>query len=283
MSHPQLQRFIARLHHDPALVARLGSDTVFDGEDLDVEERQWVRAVDPRAFLADGGRRGRLIVACAEECPASVAFALTSGRGLDDLLGFCSSEGFHQSVRRGAALPLALLRWLQDPRRPWMADRRAGALIALESALAAARRVVPEPLPEGWIRTRPGVVATEVKAGTTALYGALLTRLRLRTTALGVGATMATAACDPRLDRSALPKVGVESEGVVCVPDGRGGFDVGTAPRPLVALLRALQDGVSSEYALAAAETAGSDREDCASVLGDLLDEGLLDGARPRG
>jgi hypothetical protein len=165
VSHLAAQRAVVRMLFDPefARAARHDPDRVLAAVEP-VLRRQLV-ALDERALRQDPLRRRRTLGLLADELKASTTLALAQTRSLAWLEGFFASSAFHLAVEERGVLVLAFAAWLAEelPAPPPFAD-----VLAIETALARARRDRPAPPVPGTVRRAAGIFAVEVAAGATA-------------------------------------------------------------------------------------------------------------------
>jgi len=168
MDHRKIQRTLFRMQLDPAFAARLRSSVPEAIAGLGAAEVDLLRGADPTAVSADrdGKRRAQFLANVAGE------FALSTAAGLD-VEGFTASAEFHEAVSTNRSLPLAVAGYARRCTRAQSGALRA--LVALEAALARARRALREcraPGP-GEIALAPWAFLEVLPAGTLALAAAL--------------------------------------------------------------------------------------------------------------
>lgn len=250
MSGVALQRVVARLLYDPALVERLYSG--FPVPEISEDQRALLLKVDRRAWGTDPYRRGRALTSLLEEFPASAALA-----GVHTLDPFFSSTDFHNCVQRRGLLALAFGAWIA---------RRVGPVAHLETAFAAARRAT-RPRGAGLI-TAPGVVSLALPAGTLERLNAL--RARLGPDPLGALAAGGLALAELR------GPLGPEPAWLLVERGADGGVGVGAVSEALGGLLRFTATPRAREEVLAEARRHGADPGEDSEILDGLIEDGLL-------
>ncbi len=164
MDHRRVQRALFRMQLDPAFASRLRAGDVDASRGLAPGELRLLRSAVPSAVSADrdGKRRAQLLANVASELPLSLA----AGLCVD---GFPASEEFHGAVCEDGSLPLALARYASRCSRAQPAALRA--LIALESALARARRELRSSRAPGLgeVALAPWAFVEDFPAGTLSL------------------------------------------------------------------------------------------------------------------
>jgi hypothetical protein len=170
MSHLAAQRAVVRMLFDPAFAeaARRDPETVLSS--LPAELRRQLCAVDDRALRQDRLRRRRTLRTLSEEWKASTTLALAETRRLAWLEQFFSSTPFHRAIEERGALSLAYGAFLAEA----VVEGRLTTpvlppVLAIEGALAQARRARPSPPPKDdrW-RAAPGVIVVQTTQGAMA-------------------------------------------------------------------------------------------------------------------
>jgi hypothetical protein len=156
------QRALVRMLFDPAFAAavREAPDEVL--RELEPALRRQLAQLDPRALEQDKLRRRRTLRTLAEEYKGATTLALAETRRLAFLDEFFCSAAFHGSVEERGSMPLAFGAWLAE--RDWRRPETRG-VIALEAALARARRCGKLSHEPGWLAPAPGVVGVSVTRG----------------------------------------------------------------------------------------------------------------------
>lgn len=284
MSFHTLERVYVRMLFDPAFADRVYEDAeaALSGLDLDAGERAQLVAVDRRAWGHDPLRRYRTLRTLAEEYKASTTIALAATRSLAALDAFFSSPEFHGAVQERGSMALAFAAFLGRlvAERPVDAPQLAD-VVRLEAMLARCRRELgraagdaPEP-PESVdgataLALAPGHAVGRFNANAVAAVNAAERYL------FEVGLMPAVALCDdaPRLEP--LPPVSEEALYLMALPSSAG-----VSLLPIDADYFALLDQFSGgpERVAAASSRAvrrGVARDDLPTMLGSLLEEGVL-------
>ena len=143
MSAAAVQRVVVRMMFDPSFRAAVYAEPAraLAGADVTAEERAWLVRPDPRAYATDGTRAARALLALTEELPAATAWARAEGR---DPEAFFTSPALHACVEERGVLVYAYAAWLAEG-----ASAPLAQLVALEAAVARARRGRVEPDPRG--------------------------------------------------------------------------------------------------------------------------------------
>jgi hypothetical protein len=165
MSHLAAQRAVVRMLFDPAFAraVREAPDEVL--RELDPGLRRQLAQLDDRTLAHDKLRRLRTLRTLSEELKGSTTLALAESRRLAFLEEFFCSAAFHRCVEERGVLTLAFAAWLAEQR--WE-KRETQAVIALETALAFARRE-PEPVvATGEVAAAGGVIALSLTRGALA-------------------------------------------------------------------------------------------------------------------
>jgi len=273
MSARALQRVIVRMLHDPAFTARVYEDPAraLAGLPLGPREHRWLLAVDRRAFGVDPLRRHRVLNAILDEHTAALALLAPAGRGLERLEAYLSSADFHEAIQARRSVILAFGPWLLG----WVDEPRARGAIALEHAIAAARRAPARPAPGrrridrqelAALDLAPGVRVVAAPAGTLAL----VTELRAR-----LGAHPVAAALEARFEPPAAQVDPSRVEHVIVEPSA-GDVTIGEVPEALFRLLEGAAAGVSAAALRALTEAEGLSPVEAQEVLDDLVADGLL-------
>jgi hypothetical protein len=133
MDHRRIQRALFRMQLDPAFASRLRNGDADASRDLAAEELTLLRGASSVAISADrdGKRRAQFLANVSSEFTLSIA----AGLAVD---AFTASAEFQAAVCADRSLPLAFARYALRCTREQ--SRPLRALVALESALARARR-----------------------------------------------------------------------------------------------------------------------------------------------
>jgi hypothetical protein len=217
MDHRRVQRALFRMQLDPRFAERLRARDAeaLASAALGAEELALLAGADPAGVSADrdGKRRAQVLRNVTGEFALSLAVA--ADPGLVD--AFPESREFHDAVASDSSLPLAFARHLEGRAADGAPLLRA--LVALESALAGARRArrAPAPLVAGEVALAPWVELVSAPLGT--LEAAARVRAALdRGEPTPVGVVVSTSERETLLVRRApepdpfrLPEVEVES------------------------------------------------------------------------
>lgn len=104
MGHQDLQRVSMRLLFDPVFVAQVYGGEVDLSPWINETERQWLLAVDRRAWTVDHQRGQRALRALFDEFKGSTTLALDHTRSLASLGTFFQSPHFHEAVQSRGSL-----------------------------------------------------------------------------------------------------------------------------------------------------------------------------------
>lgn len=274
MSAAALQRVVVRLLHDPSFVARVYDDPAAALADVDLtaDERRWLVSTDRRRFSADPLRPRRVLRALLDEFRASSALLVQSTRRLATLEHFFGSPEFHRTIQHRGSLAGAFAAYL----RTFPLEPRALAVLALEEALAVARRGrIPSRAahrlsPDVRYVLSTHVAPLEVPAGALAVFQAVeqvLFELSLNPLA---------ALADDGPDLLTLPALGTGAESYLAElgPDGQA--RLGESSPALVALLVDARTPRPGEALLERARTLGADAAEAGPLLQGLVDDALL-------
>jgi hypothetical protein len=170
VNHRLVQRRLFRMQLDAGFAARVraGEGPALAG--LGERERQALAGACAAAVAAD--REGRRRAQFLQNVTGEFALACAAGVSAE---AFPSSPEFHAAVEADASLPLAFAAYAE---RCCPSDRAARALLALEQALARARRAVAPSAPAGRLALAPGAVLRDCPAGTLDLAGRASEALR---------------------------------------------------------------------------------------------------------
>ena len=284
MSHQALQRLVVRLLYDPELVARVYADPepALAGLELTPAERQFVVALDRRAYGTDPHRRSRSLTDLLREFPAAASLVAREPGGLATLDGFFSSPSFHRAIAARGSLARAfgdyLLVLAEDPKQ----DPRLARFARLEQAIALVRRApLAPPTPRAgavdwWLITSPHVALVELPAGTLDEHSAVMAAL----TRAGADPVAAIAG-----DRLALPAAHPAKEAAEPLLIERSAAAPGAEPEVQIApvtlelaqlLEAAAPPGASAATLQALARRLGAEPGEDAELLADLTRQGLL-------
>ena len=175
MDHRRLQRTLFRMQHDPVFAASLRARdaAAVRSTGLGETELACLGAADPVAVAADrdGRRRAQLLHNVSSEFVASVAVGPDGGGSRSWIEAFPASSHFHGAVAGDRRLPLAFASHAEETAAA-SSSAEFRALVALDAALARARRCAPEPAaapPVGSVRRAPAALLLPVAKGTHAL------------------------------------------------------------------------------------------------------------------
>ena len=172
-----------------ALALRAGDEAAVQATGLAAQDVELLRAADPAGISADPGGRRRTQVLGNATSEFRLSLGLLAGEesARDVVSRFPASAEFHESVRRDRSLPLAFAAYAR--RRveslPGVERLAAGAVLALETAMARARRrspaTDPSELRADEVRLSPRASLLKLPAGTLALAAVLRDELDLET------------------------------------------------------------------------------------------------------
>jgi hypothetical protein len=241
MSARALQHVVVCAHHGCAFVDALVDET------LTPAEQAMFRAVDRRAFGADGGRRDRIVAAVVDELPVSVAIA-----GLPAVYALFDDRACFFPVVQGAA-PIAVA--FAAALEPVATDAAR-----LEGAIARARR---RPRRVTGLLRADGVEVACVDDGAIARYQAARAGLGDRPVeSVGGGARLAG--------------IGNGDAAWVLATRGHKGVELGSCSGALGQLLQRCT-GIDDDAFVSCARALGCDTDDEASeLLAELLADGLV-------
>ena len=158
MNHRLVQRRLFRMQLDPGFAARLRAGEASAIAGLGEREQRVLAGADAVAIAAD--RDGRRRAQFLQNVTGEFALACAAGISAD---AFPSSPELHAAVESNASLPLAFAAYAE---RCCPGNAAARALVALECALARARRAPTPSLPTGQLALAPGAVLRDCSAGT---------------------------------------------------------------------------------------------------------------------
>ncbi len=263
IDHRGVQRQLFRMHLDPAHARRIRAGEDFDPR-LGQAERQLLQRLDLAGVLADPGnkRRQQLLGNIALEY--ELFLAACGSKATELLSGFPSSPQFHAAIRDDGALVLAFGAWAAGQ----VQGGTEGALLALERALAEARRGSSSPavaLAPGWMILSGRCRLIELPKGTLEM------------------ASRARAALDHgRSLPPARQNAGTEWI-LVHVPDRRQGEADSarseTLDAPVDELLRRARVAVGPEERGRFARAHGTEPEDLEAFLRSFIEDGVLLGS----
>ena len=286
MSYRMLERVYVRMLFDPAFAAKVYEDAeaALAGLDLDESERAQLVAVDRRAWAHDPLRRYRTLRVLAEEFKASTTIALAATRSLGSLDAFFSSPEFHASVQERGSMAAAFSRYLERlvVERPIAAPQLPDVL-RLEAMLARCRRDLEA---RELVEATPAAVGPETRVGLAP--GHAIGRFNANVVEavnaaerylFEVGLMPAVALCEdaPRLEE--LPSVVDESVYLLALPS-TSGVSLLPVDEDYYRLLSRFDGGPAR---IADAARCGLPREDVETMLGSLLEEGVLALSTERG
>jgi hypothetical protein len=273
MDHRRLQRALFRMQHDPAFAARVrsGDETAAASTALGARELALLQAADPVALSADrdGRRADQLLRNVSSEFRLARAIGPDGSGSASWLGGYPGSAVFHDAV--SAATPFALGFALFAERIAATAPSRLfRALVALEAAMARARRAAPAQLSvaPGAVIRAGGVTLVDVPANTHAAAAAL-------TAALDAGAPLPRIA--PVVDPSEPETLLLVAD---LVADARFGRLRPLRVEPLTplvaAFLRSAADPIDGPARAAFAAAHGLAPDDVEAVVRDYVADGVL-------
>lgn len=245
MSHLALRRVMIRMLHDPELVAAAYADPArtFAGEEISGAEQGWLLATPRAAWGTDPDRPGRVLAALLAEYPATARVAR------ERVGTFFASGQFHRAVNERGSLAQALGEHLAES-----VDPRVRALARLEAAIAQARRAprAAPASPPGELRLAPHTAMLTLPRGALAAFAAL------------------RQGAEP-------PALAQEVEEVLVMRRAPAGeVTAEEIPEGLAAVLRAAEQSTSRERLAAIASEQGASPAEAASILDELVGDGLL-------
>ena len=279
MSYRTLERIYVRMLFDPAFAARVyeNAEAALAGLDLDEGERAQLVAVDRRAWAHDPLRRYRTLRILAEEFKASTTIALAATRSIASLDAFFSAPEFHAAVQERGSMAGAFVRYLERlvAERP-IESPQLPDVLRLEAMLARCRRdleareLVSEPPesigPETRVGLAPGHAVGRFNANVVEAVNVAERYL------FEVGLMPAVALCEdaPRLEE--LPPVVPEPVYLLALPSSSG-VSLMPVDEDYYQLLSRFEGGPQR---IADAADCGLPREEVETMLGSLLEEGVL-------
>ncbi len=251
----RVQQALVCMHFDPEYAALVRGDAPLP--ELGERERALLRGVDPRALATDDMRRARAVHAIVDEFPVSAAVL-----GLDVVDRFFSSAAFRACVFERGSMAIAFGRCHAE-------HPRARGVVAIETAMALARRAVQAPNRESGsdlLVRSPRIEPVVTAAGMLAFYQRVLARLG--------PVPLRSLASRRKPWPAAPPERGREHLLIEAKLDGS--LVLGTASEGLVELLLAAAPArPRAELARVAVEL-GADVDEADSLLDDLVADGLL-------
>ena len=146
MRHHALQRLLVRMQYDPAFAASLLGEAARPEVPAELvrlglgeRERDWLRAMDVRAFHHDPLKRRRALRGLMEEFKAASAIALAETRRIAFLDGFFTSRAFHEALQERGSLAAAYARFLREA---GLKTPQLPGVVAIEAELARSRRAL---------------------------------------------------------------------------------------------------------------------------------------------
>lgn len=267
MSFAAAQRAVVRMLFDPvfAEAARREPDVVLAA--LDPALRRQLAALDNRALRQNRLRRRRTLRTLCEEFQASTTLALAERRSLAALEDFFCSAAFHRAVEERGSLPLAFGEFLAGA---GFASPLLPPVLAIESAVAHARRAGGGQRAAGSLAPAPGVVLIDTTAGAMAAVQDCQRYL------FEVGLMPSVALCDdaPRLRLSPATADAMPLH-LVTVPSG-GGVTLVTLDDELYRLLRCLPSPRAESAVLAEAAARGISPERARQLLDELIADEIV-------
>jgi hypothetical protein len=273
MDHRRLQRALFRMQHDPAFAASLrhGDAAAAASTELGARELALLRGADPVALSADrdGRRTEQLLRNVSSEFRLARAVGPDGTGAASWLAEFPRSSHFHDAVCAGTPFALGFARFAERLAAT-APSRLFRALVALEAAMARARRASPE---------RPSVVpGAVVRAG-----GVSLVDVPAKTHAAATALATAPGAGAPPLRD--LPELDLrETETLLLAVDldfdARFGrlrpVRVEPLTRLVAAFLRGAERPLDGPARAAFAAAHGLSTADVEAVVGDYVADGVL-------
>lgn len=270
MGHQDLQRVSMRLLFDPVFVAQVYSGEADLSSWINETERQWLLAVDRRAWTVDHQRGQRALRALFDEFKGSTTLALNHTRSLASLHTFFQSAHFHDAVQSRGSLAQGYAAFLAE----LTPDPLVAEVARLEWMQARCRRELA--LCPRLDTLGPAQVACSPGVGAAVFDGATLDALNAAEQALFALSLVPAAGLVDDAPRPASVSPNPQAPLHLIARPVDGDIRLVSLGRMATLALQALEAPLPAAQAQAKIAALGLDPARAGGLMGGLLAEGLL-------